>query len=438
MQRKLGSFEQAWLITEAFTPASVVAVLKIRGSLRPAILEQALLALRRRHPLLRSRIAVRGKSAYLQVEDTPPLPLEVIRRADDRQWLRLVENRLNHTFDKETGPLARCDYLCPGPTESDGEILLTFSHVIVDGDAGVNLLRELLRCCAAGESGLPLPEDPPLSLQPPVETLLPPAYRGFRLWGRKLWFMMAQMGDEKRYRLRSRRCRKPPIHAAARCRILTMALSPTATSRLVRQSRRKRVTLNSTLGAAMLMAVGEHFYGERSTPLRHITFSGLRPYLEPPLSNVHLGCYIAMTRLTVTVHPDHDIWALSRELSTRFHRAARKGFKYVGTTLSKAMMRMVVGLGSFRMGATALSYMGAVDLGGEDGPIHARGLHTFVTNFTLGPEYAALARIFGGRLICDMLYLDADMDHPTARAIAGRTQRILEAAAAVHDPEETR
>ncbi|MCP4691356.1 MAG: hypothetical protein GY859_25150 [Desulfobacterales bacterium] len=438
MQRKLGSFEQAWLITEAFTPTTVVAVLKIRGSLRPAILEQALLALRRRHPLLRSRIVGRDKNAHLHIGDAPPPPLEVIPREDDRQWLRLAEDRLNHTFNNETGPLARCDYLHPGPAGRDGEILLTFSHVIVDGDSGVNLLRELLRYCTAGERGIPLPDDPPLTLQPPVEALLPPGYRGFRQWGAKLRFMMDQMGDEMRYRWGSRHCRKPPVHTAARCRILTMSLSPAATNQLVRRSRRARVTLNSALGAAMLMAVGERFYGERATPLRHITFSGLRPYLDPPLPDMHLGCYIAMTRLTVTVHPDQDIWALSRELSARFHRAARKGFKYVGVTLSKTLMRMVVGQRSFRMGATALSYMGAVDLGGEDGPIRARGLHTFVTNFTLGPEYAAMARIFAGRLTCDLLYLDADMDHAAAREIADRTRRILETAAADHAPEETR
>ena len=96
--------------------------------------------------------------------------------------------------------------------------------------------------------------------------------------------------------------------------------------------------------------------------------------------------------------------------------------------MSPRMMKMIMDLKSLRMGTTALSYTGRIDLPPSYGSFAVTGLDAFTTNFTLGPEYSALVHLFRGELACDILYMDSDMDLATARPIAQEMQSMLEAA----------
>lgn len=80
------------------------------------------------------------------------------------------------------------------------------------------------------------------------------------------------------------------------------------------------------------------------------------------------------------------------------------------------------------MGATTLSYFGPVHLPTSYGSFEVTGLHAFVANFTVGPEYSALVRLFRGELWWDIMYLDSDMDAAGAQEIAREMQAILEGA----------
>jgi hypothetical protein len=91
------------------------------------------------------------------------------------------------------------------------------------------------------------------------------------------------------------------------------------------------------------------------------------------------------------------------------------------------MMKMIFRLRAFRMGATALSYSGPVELPSA-GSFKVTGLHAFATNMSVGPEYSALVRLFRGELWWDILYLDSDMDAAGAQAIAHEIRTILEEA----------
>jgi hypothetical protein len=50
--------------------------------------------------------------------------------------------------------------------------------------------------------------------------------------------------------------------------------------------------------------------------------------------------------------------------------------------------------------------------------MRVRGLRSFVSNLPEGPQYTAQARLFGGELLLDVVYLEADLDEALARAIA--------------------
>ncbi|MCP4155651.1 MAG: hypothetical protein GY757_48450 [bacterium] len=77
------------------------------------------------------------------------------------------------------------------------------------------------------------------------------------------------------------------------------------------------------------------------------------------------------------------------------------------------------------MGTTALSYTGALNLETYYGDIKVRGLHAFVSNFGLGPEYTAQVRIFDNCFYWDILYLDSDMDEKLAGVLAAEIEALL-------------
>jgi hypothetical protein len=206
---------------------------------------------------------------------------------------------------------------------------------------------------------------------------------------------------------------------------VTRQLTEGATARLVRDCRRHRVTLNSVMSTAMLIVVNRHLYGGEPTPLRHITFTDLRPWLEPAVEDGSLGCCIGMVRITQSISTDRHLWNLAPQVNDMIHRASKRGDKFIAALMVKPMMKMAFALKSARMAASALSYMGVVDPTEPGVPVKVRSLHTFVSNFTVGPEFVGMARITAGRMQLDLQYLDSDMDADTACAMADDMVALL-------------
>ena len=161
--------------------------------------------------------------------------------------------------------------------------------------------------------------------------------------------------------------------------------------------------------------------------MRHIVLSDLRPHLRPAPPPSELGCRISMLRFTVVVEREGSFWELARDVQESTLRAARSGDRYISDSMSPRMMQVIMDRKVFRMGTTALSYPGPIDLPPSYGPFAVTGLDAFTNNFTLGPEYSALVHLFRGELSCDILYMDSDMDLATAKQIAFDMQSILEA-----------
>ena len=66
-----------------------------------------------------------------------------------------------------------------------------------------------------------------------------------------------------------------------------------------------------------------------------------------------------------------------------------------------------------------------VDLEQSYGPIRVVGLHGFIPNNNLGPEYGFFARLLFDRLWLDVFYLEEDMDRHTAQAITDEVCHLV-------------
>jgi hypothetical protein len=435
-ERRLGAFESALSLTYEQAPLNATVVLQLDGAPPASVVRGALGTLQRRHPLLAVRLV--GKPGRYRFEGgtVPPVPVEVTARDGDDHWRVVAEEELGRDVDRARGPLARCRLLRDA-APARGELLLTFHHSIMDATSALHLCEELLGLCAepVAESVEKSADPAPRAPLPPAEALFPAPFRGLRRWPRVAGFALRQLADEIVCRWRSRR-RRVTIPASARCRILPLSLSVEATTALVRRMRRQRSTLHSVLAAALFLATGERLFDGGSFPLRCLTFADLRPYLHPPVPAGDLGACFAMMRFRGPAPGGRGLWEVAGEIQRRVHTATRRGDKYLASLTSFATMRGLIGLGSARMAEVALSYTGPARIERRYGEIELRGLHAFVSNFPLGPEYTSLVRLFDRRLWWDVLYLDGDLDRDEARRIGERIVELLEAAGREGGPAE--
>jgi hypothetical protein len=427
-ERRLGQFEKAQTMSGEYAPFNAVGIVRIMKGPSPKNVHRALDYLQKRHPLLQVRILRKGGAYVFVRANSLPVSFSVHERPDDEYWQRVTEEELNSGFDIATGPLFRCRCLFPPDKESAAEIILTFHHSIVDATSVIRALHELLTQSSNLQMGTPPAEPISMPLLNAEEYYYPDASKGFSGKWRTLRYLARQMGDEIGYRKASRGKRQLGIFPSARCSILPRCLSADQTERLVRACRKKRISMNSVLGAAMLLAVSKLVYDGEKMPLRHFFFADLRPYLNPPVGGEYLGSFHSMMRLTIGFERKQEYWELAERLNGLIYKAAKRGEKFISPLLSPLLMRMFIRKRNRRMGNTALSYPGVTKLQKDYGGVRVLAVHGFVSNFAIGPEYTATARLFDRRLWLDILYLDGDFDGHRAAAIAEAMLSILEAA----------
>jgi NRPS condensation-like uncharacterized protein len=412
MLRKLGIFERALLRSDQHLPFNVVGSLELENPPPPEKVHTALSLLQRRHPFLQAKIV----NQTIELLPNSIIVFNVIQRQNDTQWMDIVENEMNTRLELSTG-LFRVNYLYQ---ERRAELILTFHHTIIDATSGMNLINELMSACA---SELELPA---LDVTPAAEMRFPPAYQGWRGVLAQMKYMAGQMGDEISYQWRMRGKRKAPVHLGGRGFINTMSLPESLVDKLSRGCRREKITLNSLLQAALMLAVNRVIYHSQALPMRIFSFSDLRPYTIPPTAPVELGNYITMMRYTIDAPAEKNIWQVAREIHIKIYHSLKSGEKFSAELLSETLMKMIISMKSARMAVTAINYSGLVNLDLHHSDIRVLGLHAFNSSLDLGPEVGSQARLFNNRLIWDFMFLESDMNRESAAKILEVVYLILE------------
>jgi hypothetical protein len=426
MERKLGRMEQGIIYVGEMASLFIVVVLRLVNGPPPEVLQRALALLQRRHPLLRMQIVHEKDGPWFrEVADVGPIPVQVDARPDDGHWQTVTEAELNRKMDASAAPLMHVRYLYSTGRDAPSEIVFTCHHAAMDAASGIRFCHELLSLCGAMCAGEPLEEPAPLPLADPVDKLYPTAFQGIgRMW-RTATFLVRQMGAEMGYRRRLGDGRRPELHPVVHTRILTLQIPPDATRKFVRRARQEGVTLNSGLAAAELVAVGKHLYGGEPLPLHAIAFADLRPHLKPPVRPENLGAYFAMLQYVVQMGSQRELWELAREIQQTIYRMTKHGDKFITPLLLKSVFQMMDRQKEFRMGAAGLSYATVAGLEPSYGPIRLVGLHGFIPNNYLGPEYSIFARLLFERLWLDVFFLEEDMDRDTVQTIADEITHLV-------------
>lgn len=154
MKRRLMMVERIMYV-DSKTPLNCVFTAKISGELPEGHFKNALVKIQQKHPLLRASIDEKSERYPLFVEDREiaPIPVRIVERHTDEDWLRESETEWFSLFNEEKKPLARLVWV---RGKDVSEILWVMPHCISDGTTGVTLMRELFD----------LLDDPSLELKP--------------------------------------------------------------------------------------------------------------------------------------------------------------------------------------------------------------------------------------------------------------------------------
>ncbi|MET0704985.1 MAG: peptide synthetase [Mycobacterium sp.] len=105
-------------------------------------LQQSLLTVQRRHPLLSVHVEENPESRLGFYRSTPIAPIGVtVRSCGDGDWAPLVSAELAHPFDRSRAPLFRV-VAAYGPTQTI--VLLTFDHTVADGISALVILDDIV------------------------------------------------------------------------------------------------------------------------------------------------------------------------------------------------------------------------------------------------------------------------------------------------------
>lgn len=269
----------------------------LRGPLTLSRLENALVRLGQRYPLLVARIGTDEENNFYFTDDNiPPVPVRVVERETADTWVQEVMRELPIVFNFQTGPLYRCIWV--RGQDDTNDLVLVSEHMTADGRSAIYALRDLLTLLA----------DPTLELAPvlpvPLANLVSPDI---------LQKAAASVSPD---------APPPPPwtpnFASAPQRILPFSLTETETAALRARSRAEGVTIQAALCAAFLTPFAER---QPDVPMRVAEVPvDLRPYLSQPAANLY-GSYLGLAMVTVDCHTGSSLWDIARHAQTSIRAA---------------------------------------------------------------------------------------------------------------------
>lgn len=413
--RPLSSVEHAFTLSNETFPLCVVIALHLSHSPSEWDIRTALKNLQERYLLLRAGIVrEKGKFHFREKAGENLVPFDIFHH----NWQTRAEELLNTYFDP-TGPLMKC-FLNPGDADDqNATVLLVFHHSIIDGTSARTLLHEFLTLISQGNL-------PPITTQIPDNGVVafPPAFRGGKLFRRMIGLMTRQLQEEAAFLGKGIIIRPAPDSAN---KILSVSFPDSVSRTIIARLARENLSLNSAIQAAMLLAIRRHMYSGIKKPLmRTLYFADIRPQLEPAPAPSVLGCMISMLRFNIRCDDQSTFRQLTRSIYQQIWRAGRRGYPFLFSWLSKYLVGITLKTGKLRLGHTALSFIGKLDLERHYGEIELKGVNAFITNNLHGPQFSGFGKILFGRLEIDLNYLSSEISEELAQKLTEEVKLILE------------
>lgn len=300
----------------ARSPYSIVAmVARIKGNVTESLLVNAVSQVQQRHPNLRVRIEEDADHRpWFTSEGVGDVPVEVVPRASDDQWIQVYHEACRVPFEFDKRPAIRF-ILVQSATES--ELIIFCHHIICDGLSLAYLARDLMVHLGKPTREVEVLPDPvPIGLDNmPEEISLNGIARFFVGRINKRWQAESVFFDQEDYENLNQAYWMNYTH-----QMLPVELSEAQTTALVERCRRESVTVNSALTAAF---VGAQVVVQGDRPYHSKIGVGVsfRDRLPCPAGQT-MGFYAGAATLKFRYDTRKGFWDNAR----RFHRKVQPRF----------------------------------------------------------------------------------------------------------------
>jgi NRPS condensation-like uncharacterized protein len=305
-ERKITPIER--LFTRS--PCSIVTmVARIKGDVSESMLRDAVSKVQQRHPNLRVRITEDADGEpWFTSERAGEIPVEVVPRESDTQWIRVVQESSQIAFEFETQPAIRF-ILLQSPTTS--ELVILCHHIICDGLSLAYLARDLMAHLGDPTREVEVLPDPvPIDRENiPEDVSVNAVVRFFINRTNKKWEADKTIFDQEDYRNLNEAYWTHYSH-----QLLCVELSEAQTLALVDRCRNEEVTVNSALATAFAGAPTV-VQGKKPHHPSIGVAGNLRDRLQRPVGEV-MGFYAGLVRLEFKYSSGNKFWENAR----RFHR----------------------------------------------------------------------------------------------------------------------
>jgi hypothetical protein len=307
--RKMSHCERMFFTSPACT---VMMAARVAGPLDTRRFRQALEEVSGIHPFLRVKIVFDDRhEAYFSSDDVPPVPLTIVPRQSERQWLEVLEDEARIPFPLDRGPLLRCTLLHAADVS---DLLVVCNHSICDGMALAIFIRDLLD--RYGDPG----RDTPSRRPPDAMELLPPGVTLMGLIGRlviaranRKWLANPYRFGPEEYADLYRaywKNRRPGL--------VLFEFDLQESERLAGSCRDHGVSVGSAVTTACLFAHAE-IAGGFPRARRHLMIPfDLRRRTDPPVGDVFSLC-VGSLHLPFACSPKKTFW----QNATALHEATR-------------------------------------------------------------------------------------------------------------------
>ncbi len=303
-ERVMGATERMRLW---FPNINVVMAAHITGNVSQVALRDSIHKARKKHPLLGARVELGSDdSGKFKTDGVPEIPMDVMLRRSDRDWLEQMRLELEHRWPVTQGPLARFVLL---HSNKASDLIVNAHHSICDARSLSYLIRDLLTFMT---ESVTLQEINPLVPVPLEDAVPQSASSGFlrrlvmNVFNKK-WRKKGIIFTERDYR---------DMHAAFWRRhdatILSWSLTKAETALLIQRCRQHGVSVNSALYVAFLGAQWR-VQGENGSGFDNVLVPvDFRNYLARQTGEA-LGLYASALHVTFNCTTDPSYWGSVEE-----------------------------------------------------------------------------------------------------------------------------
>lgn len=243
IKRKLMMVERIMYV-DPETPVNCVFAAKIKGEIPEQNFKTALEKIQQKHALL--RVVIDSKSEkypfFIEEKDIAPIPLRIVERKTDEDWLTESQKEWKILFEEEKAPLARVVWV---KGKDVSEVFWAIPHCISDGTTGVTLMKELLQ----------LLDNPALELEPyepftSVDEFLPSNFNvKSKKFKAKLYLTFARFFFMLQQKSKKRNLGKDYV--------LHQKLDPATTTQITEKCKANGISVHALLCSAFMQAFHE-------------------------------------------------------------------------------------------------------------------------------------------------------------------------------------